>query len=84
MNDKVVHALRSIPAIMHVGPTSRFNGIVIVLNTKQAPQMSDGFVLEHGQPALKPQRRQIFAGPRIARLFLGGDLTPGQVCHEQT
>jgi len=73
------HALRSIPAIMHAGSTSRFNGITIVLieqNAKQALQISDGLVLEQGQPASKTQRRQIFADPQIAQLFLGCVLAP--------
>ena len=73
------HALRSIPAIMHARSTSRFNGITIVLieqNAKQALQISDGLVLEQGQPASKTQRRQILADPRIAQLFLGGGLAP--------
>jgi quinate/shikimate dehydrogenase (NAD+) len=56
------HALRSIPAIMHAGSTSRFNGITIVLieqNAKQALQISDGLVLEQGQPASKTRRHQM-------------------------
>jgi shikimate dehydrogenase len=47
---------------MHAGSTSRFNGITIVLieqNAKQALQISDGLVLEQGQPASKTRRRQI-------------------------
>jgi ABC-type branched-subunit amino acid transport system ATPase component len=79
------HALRSIPAIMHAGSTSRFNGITIVLieqNAKQALRISDGLVLEQGQPASR-QRRQIFADPQIAQLFLRCGLAPVGTCHEQ-
>jgi ABC-type branched-subunit amino acid transport system ATPase component len=44
-------------------------------NAKQALQISDGLVLEQGQPASR-QRRQIFADPQIAQLFLGCGLAP--------
>jgi ABC-type branched-subunit amino acid transport system ATPase component len=37
--------------------------VLIERNAKQALQISDGLVLEQGQPASKTQRRQIFADP---------------------
>jgi branched-chain amino acid transport system ATP-binding protein len=60
----------------------RDSGVSILLieqNAKQALQMSDyGLVLEQGQARIEDKASTILADPRIAKLFLGGGLTPAE------
>jgi len=53
--------------------------LMIEQNAKQALQISDfGLVLEQGRTRIEATAAEILADPRIAQLFLGGGLAPGE------